>query len=160
MHYLAPSNRPRATRSRINMIWNKRFELDQINERGVNSMVEHLNIVFTQMDDDSLSATMPVDRTTMQPFGRLHGGASVALAETVGSTAANLCVDLNHFVCVGMEINANHIRPVRDGQVIGTAKPLHIGRKSHVWEIQIVDDRGKLVCVSRLTMAVVEIKDR
>ncbi|MFV1981056.1 MAG: hotdog fold thioesterase [Rhodothermia bacterium] len=123
-------------------------------------MVEHLNIVFTAVDDNSLSATMPVDRTTLQPFGRLHGGASVALAETVGSMAANLCVDVDHDVCVGMEINANHIRPVRDGNVIGTARPLHVGRTSHVWEVRIVDDRGRLVCVSRLTMAVVRRKDR
>ncbi len=142
------------------MIWNKPFTLDEINERGLNSMVEHLNIVFTAVDDNSLSATMPVDRTTLQPFGRLHGGASVALAETVGSMAANLCVDVDHDVCVGMEINANHIRPVRDGSVIGTARPLHVGRTSHVWEVRIVDGRGRLVCVSRLTMAVVRRKDR
>jgi len=142
------------------MIWKKPFTLDEINERGMNSMVEHLNIVFTASDDGSLSATMPVDRTTLQPFGRLHGGASVALAETVGSTAANLCVDLEYDVCVGMEINANHIRPVRDGHVIGTARPLHVGRTSHVWEVRIVDDRGRLVCISRLTMAVIKRKDR
>jgi 1,4-dihydroxy-2-naphthoyl-CoA hydrolase len=142
------------------MIWNQSFTLDQINERGQDSMVEHLSIVFTAVDDDSLSASMPVDKTTKQPFGRLHGGASLALAETVGSTAANLCVDLEHFVCVGMEINANHLRAVREGQVVGTAKPVHVGRTSHVWEIRIVDDSDKLVCISRLTMAVVERKDR
>ena len=142
------------------MIWNKPFTLDQINQRGRDSMVEHLNIVFTAMDDSSLAASMPVDNTTKQPFGRLHGGASVALAETVGSAAANLCVDLDHFVCVGMEINANHVRPVQDGQVVGVARPVHIGRSSHVWEIRIVDENSNLVCISRLTMAVVERRDK
>ena len=142
------------------MIWNKPVDLDQVNERGANSMVEHLNIVFTAVDDASLSATMPVDRTTLQPFGRLHGGASVALAETVGSTAANLCVDLDLNVCVGMEINSNHIRPVSNGLVTGTAKPIHLGRTSQVWEIRIVDDREKLVCISRLTLAIVKRVER
>lgn len=140
------------------MIWYQPFTLEQVNDRGSNSMVEHLNIVFTAFDDDSLTATMPVDNTTRQPFGVLHGGASAALAETVGSTAANLCIDLDRFIAVGMEINANHIRPIRDGIVAATARPLHIGRSSHVWEIKIVEPSGKLVCVSRLTMAVVDRK--
>ena len=123
-------------------------------------MVSYLNIEFTEVTEDSITARMPVDETTKQPFGRLHGGASAALAETVGSTAANLCVDLDRQVCVGMEINANHLRPVREGFVHATARPIHLGRKSHVWEIRIVDDEGRLVCVSRLTMAVVDLSDR
>jgi uncharacterized protein (TIGR00369 family) len=138
------------------MIWNRSFTLEQVNERGRDSMVEHLSIVFTSFDDESITAMMPVDQTTKQPFGRLHGGASAALAETIGSTAANLCVDLDRFVAVGMEINANHIRPVREGNVTGTARPVHIGRSSQVWDIRIVDDDQRLVCVSRLTMAVIE----
>ncbi len=121
-------------------------------------MVEHLKIVFTESGHDYVKATMPVDATTMQPFGRLHGGASMALAETVGSTAANLCIDLDRFLCVGMEINANHIRAARGGSVTGVARPLHIGRTSHVWSITIYDDDEKLVCVSRLTMAVIHRK--
>ena len=137
------------------MIWHQPFTLEQVNDRGRNCMVEYLNIVFTSVTDNSITATMPVDQTTKQPFGRLHGGASVALAETVGSTAANLCIDWEHYVCVGMDINANHIRPVSDGLVTATARPLHVGRSSHVWEIRILDDRDKLVCISRLTMAVV-----
>lgn len=160
MRYLGPAENGEIRHYiQLRMIWYQSFTLEQINERGRNSMVEHLRIVFTAMDDHSLTATMPVDDTTKQPFGRLHGGASMALAETIGSTAANLCVDLEHFVCVGMEINANHIRPVREGIVKGTARPLHLGRTSQVWEIRIVDEREKLVCISRLTMAVVAKKD-
>ena len=136
-------------------IWHGQFTLNEINDRGLNSMVSHLSIEFTELTEDAITARMPVDDTTKQPFGRLHGGASAALAETIGSTAANLCVDREKYVCFGMEINANHIRPVKDGFVHGTARPIHLGRTSHVWEIRIVDDRGKLVCVSRLTMAVV-----
>jgi 1,4-dihydroxy-2-naphthoyl-CoA hydrolase len=101
---------------------------------------------------------MPVNPHTHQPTGILHGGASVALAETVGSVAANLCVDIEKYVCVGQEINANHLRPVSSGLVIGTARPFHIGGRSHVWGIEIRDQQNKLVCVSRLTMAVVERK--
>ena len=138
------------------MIWKNLFTLDQVNDRGRGTMVEHLNIVFVDFDDDSITATMPVDQTTKQPFGVLHGGASAALAETVGSTAANLCIDLERNVAVGMEINANHIRPVREGTISATAKPVHVGRSSHVWEIRIVNDANKLVCISRLTMAVID----
>jgi 1,4-dihydroxy-2-naphthoyl-CoA hydrolase len=142
------------------MIWHQPFTLDQVNDRAQGNMGEHLNIVFTAVDDESLTATMPVDHTTKQPFGLLHGGASVALAETVGSTAANLCVDPEQSLCVGMEINANHVRAVRQGHVAATARPIHLGRRSHVWEIKIVDDAGRLVCISRLTMAVVDRKGR
>lgn len=123
-------------------------------------MGEHLNIVFTAFDDNSLTATMPVDHTTKQPFGLLHGGASVALAETVGSTAANLCVDPDQSLCVGMEINANHVRAVRQGLVQATARPRHLGRRSQVWEIEITDTSDRLVCISRLTMAVVDRKGK
>jgi uncharacterized protein (TIGR00369 family) len=113
-----------------------------------------LGIVFTEVGPDYLRATMPVDARTRQPYGLLHGGASVLLAETLGSSAGMLCVDEDSIV-VGIEINANHLRGVRDGRVTGTARPLHLGRSTQVWEIRIEDDGGRLVCVSRLTLAVV-----
>ena len=121
-------------------------------------MAEHLGIRVTEVGDDYLRATMPVNSRTHQPQGILHGGASVALAETVGSLAANLCIDGDKFFCVGQEINANHLRPAASGLVIGTARPFHIGARSQVWGIEIRTEEGKLVCVSRLTMAVVERK--
>ena len=119
-------------------------------------MIAHLGIVFTEMGDDYLKATMPVDHRTLQPFGLLHGGASVVLAETLGSTAASCCVDLEKQICVGIEINANHIRSVRQGTVTGIARPLHLGRRTQVWHIHIHDEQDRLVAVSRLTLAVVD----
>ena len=141
-------------------IWFRPFTLDEINRRGANTMVEHLGIVFTEIGVHHVTAEMPVDDRTKQPLGLLHGGASVALAETVGSTAANLCVDFDHAFCVGMEINANHVRPARTGKVVARAEPVHIGRKSHVWSIRITDDRDRLVCISRLTMSVVRREEQ
>jgi 1,4-dihydroxy-2-naphthoyl-CoA hydrolase len=119
-------------------------------------MVEHLDIRFTEIGPDYLRATMPADHRTFQPFGLLHGGASVTLAETLGSVGANCCVDTSRFYCVGQEINANHLRAVRGGRVTGTARPIHLGARSQVWEIRIEDERGKLTCISRFTVAVVE----
>jgi len=119
------------------------------------TMVEHLGIEFIEVGDDFLKARMPVDHRTVQPDRLLHGGASVALAETIGSVAANLCVDRTRKVCVGLEINANHVRPVRKGFVYGIVRPLHIGRSTQLWQIHITDENEKLVCVSRLTMAVI-----
>ena len=113
-----------------------------------------LGIVFTGVGPDFLRATMPVDERTRQPYGLLHGGASVLLAETLGSSAANLCVGSDE-LCVGIEINANHVAAVREGQVTGTARALHVGRRTQVWEIRIEDDFGQLVCISRLTLAVI-----
>lgn len=136
-------------------IWFRSITADDVNRRGVGTMVSHLGIVFTEIGRDHLVAEMPVDQTTKQPLGMLHGGASLALAETVGSTAANMCVDFDHAFCVGMEINANHVRPVPGGKVIARAEPVHIGKKTHVWSIRITDERDRLVCISRLTMAVV-----
>lgn len=141
-------------------IWFRPFTLEEVNHRGANSMVEHLGIRFTIIGTDHIVATMPVDETTKQPLGLLHGGASVALAETVGSTAANLCVDFDHAFCVGMEINANHLRPVTGGKVSARAEPIHLGRTSQVWSIRITDDGGRLVCISRLTMAVVQRNEK
>jgi 1,4-dihydroxy-2-naphthoyl-CoA hydrolase len=137
-------------------IWFRPFTLDEIQQYSLGSMVEHLDIRFTEIGPDYLRGTMPVDARTTQPFGLLHGGASVVLAETLGSVAATHCVDMSKSFCVGMEINANHIRAVRSGRVTGTARPIHIGGRSHVWEIRIEDEKGRLSCISRLTMAVQE----
>ena len=121
-------------------------------------MARHLGIEITAIGPDSMTASMPVDHRTIQRIGILHGGASLALAETVGSIAASYCVDRDRFIIVGQEINANHIRSVRNGEgsVHATAKPLHLGRTSQVWDIRILNDAGKLVCVSRFTVAVLE----
>lgn len=115
-----------------------------------------LDIKFTQVDEDTLTATMPVDERTHQPAGILHGGASVVLAETLGSVASYMCIDPEKYQAVGLEINANHLRPVKSGLVTGICKPLHIGAKTHVWEIKIYNDKGKMNCISRLTVAVIK----
>lgn len=128
--------------------------VDDLNALSRNTAMEPLGIVFTEIGPDYLRATMPVDARTHQPYGLLHGGASVLLAETLGSSAGGLCVPEGHGV-VGIEINANHLRGVRSGSVTGTARPLHVGRSTQVWEIRIEDQAGKLVCISRLTLAVV-----
>ncbi|MDH5823278.1 hotdog fold thioesterase [Luteimonas sp. RD2P54] len=128
--------------------------LESLNALSRDTAMEPLGIVFTELGRDHLSATMPVDARTHQPYGLLHGGASVLLAETLGSTAAMLSVEEGQG-CVGIEINANHLRAVRDGHVTGTARPLHVGRSTQVWEIRIVDAAGRLVCISRLTVAVI-----
>jgi uncharacterized protein (TIGR00369 family) len=129
--------------------------IQALNTLSRNTLIEHLGIVFTAAGEDWISATMPVDERTRQPYGILHGGASVVLAETLGSSAGNLCVDTTKEVCVGLEINANHIRAVRAGTVTGTARAVHVGRSTQVWDIRIEDAAGKLVCTSRLTLAVV-----
>ncbi|WP_313233171.1 hotdog fold thioesterase [Stenotrophomonas acidaminiphila] len=131
--------------------------LDELNRLSRGTLIEHLGIVFTAAGDDWLQATMPVDERTRQPYGLLHGGASVVLAETLGSSAGNLCVDTASQVCVGLEINANHLRAARSGVVTGTARALHVGRTTQVWEIRIDNEAGKPVCVSRLTLAVVPV---
>ena len=137
-------------------IWYRPYTLEEIDRQSRNCMVEHLDIRFTEIGPDYIRATMPADHRTFQPFGLLHGGASVTLAETLGSVGANCCVDTSRFYCVGQEINANHLRAVRGGRVTGTARPIHLGARSQVWEIRIEDDKGRLACVSRITMAVVE----
>jgi len=141
-----------------NPIWRRQVTPQELQDGSRNTLAEHLDIKVTEVGPDYLRATMPVNPHTHQPNGILHGGASVALAETVGSLAANLCVDVEKFMCVGQEINANHLRPVASGLVTGTARPFHIGARSQVWSIEIRDAVGKLVCISRLTMAVVERK--
>jgi 1,4-dihydroxy-2-naphthoyl-CoA hydrolase len=130
------------------------MSLEQLNQSR-STLIGHLGMVFTEIGADFLRATMPVDARTHQPDGLLHGGASVALAETLGSTAAGMAVQAADYRVVGQEINANHVRGVRAGLVTGTARALHIGGRTHVWAIEIVNADGKLVCVSRITMAVI-----
>lgn len=136
-------------------IWKQDTDLTRLNSWSANTLMEALGIRITAVGDDWLQGTMPVDRRTHQPYGLLHGGASVALAETLGSTAAMLTLDASKERAVGLDINANHLRGVLSGTVTGTARPLHTGRSTQVWEIRIEDEAGKLVCISRLTMAVV-----
>ena len=138
-------------------IWKKPVSIEILNATSKNTLIEHLQIKYTDFTDDSLTATMPVCSFTHQPLGMLHGGASVVLAETLGSLAANFSVDEGSY-CVGLDINANHVRAMRSGHVIGTAKPLHLGISTQVWQIDITDERGRLVCTSRLTIAVKQHK--
>lgn len=140
------------------MIWFVNPTLAQLEALGQGTMAEHLGIRWTAIGDDFLEAKMPVDERTRQPYGLLHGGASCALAETIGSVASALVVNHELNYCVGLEINANHIRSARSGWVTGTARPLHLGNSTHVWDIRITDEAGKLVCVSRLTVAVIARK--
>jgi 1,4-dihydroxy-2-naphthoyl-CoA hydrolase len=136
-------------------IFKESASLESLNKWSRSTLAENLGIEFTAIGDDYLEAKMPVDKRTVQPLGLLHGGASVALAETLGSVAATLCVDETRF-CVGLEINANHLKGIREGYVTGISKPIHIGKQTQVWEIRISNDAGELVCISRITMAVLE----
>lgn len=136
-------------------IWFKPYTVAEIAFQG-DCLPNHVGIEFTEIGADYLRARMPVDARTIQPFGILHGGASVVLAETVGSTAAGLVVDRTKQRVVGQEINANHVRAVSEGYVVGTARPVHLGKRSHVWEIRITDEKERLVCISRLTMFVLD----
>lgn len=135
------------------MIWKRQVTLEQLNQRSQGTLVAHLGILFTGMDGQSLTATLPVDARSRQPFGLLHGGASAALAETLGSMAGYLCTEGNDFI-VGVEINASHLRAVREGEVKGVCRALHLGRRQQVWQIDIFDRQQRLCCTSRLTTAV------
>lgn len=137
-------------------IWFGNPTIEDLETRSRGTMAETLDIRFTEIGDDYIKGTMPVDHRTVQPARILHGGANVALAETLGSIAAALCVDPSRYSCAGIEINANHIRSVRDGRVTGVARPIHLGRSTHVWEIRITDEADRLVCVSRITLAVLD----
>jgi len=139
----------------MSQVFRDAVSIEALNTLSRNTLIEHLGITFTAAGEDWISATMPVDERTRQPYGILHGGASVVLAETLGSSAGNLCVDTAKQVCVGLEINANHVRAVRSGTVTGTARAVHVGRSTQLWEIRIEDEQGRLVCISRLTLAVV-----
>lgn len=135
-------------------IWFNPISIEAANERGKNTMSEYLGIEFIDAGEDFLVARMPVDHRTRQPLGIMNGGASCVLAETVGSTAANFCVDISKQYCVGLDINTNHIHSIREGFVIGTAKPFHVGKSTQVWGIEIKNEQGKLISVNRLTLAV------
>ncbi|MFN4315997.1 MAG: hotdog fold thioesterase [Chitinophagaceae bacterium] len=140
-------------------IWfQKELALQSLQSLLPNTMGENLGIEWVEIGDDFMSARMPVDNRTRQPYGLLHGGASCALAETVGSVASAMVVDHERFACVGLEINANHVRSAREGFVIAVAKPLHLGANTHVWDIRISDESNRLVCVSRLTVAIIPRK--
>jgi len=132
--------------------------LEVLNKLSANTMVDHLGIIYTAIGEDYLEAKMPVDYRTHQPLGLLHGGASVTLAETLGSVAAMCCLDTSLQYPVGLEINANHIKSVREGFVKGAVKPIHIGKKTHVWEIKITTEKNELVCISRITIAILDKK--
>jgi 1,4-dihydroxy-2-naphthoyl-CoA hydrolase len=142
------------------VIWyNKQMTLADMVVFSENNMATHLDIRFEELGDNFIKGSMPVDHRTKQPYGLLHGGASCVLAETLGSVASALVIDHTKFICVGLEINANHIRSAKEGRVMGTCTPIHIGASTHVWDIRIHDERGKLVCISRLTVAILKRKD-
>jgi len=141
------------------MIWFRNdFKVNNLNVLGSDTMSEHIGIEFMEIGEDFLKARMPVDHRTNQPFGLLHGGASCVLSETLGSIASALVIDQSQFLCMGIEINANHIRSARRGFVTGIATPLHLGKTTHVWDIRILGEDEKLLCVSRLTVAIIAKK--
>ncbi len=141
-------------------IWfDKDLSIDKLNAFGPGTIAEHLGIEWVELGNDFLSARMPVDDRTRQPYGLLHGGASCVLAETIGSVASAMIVDHTKLVCVGLEINANHIRSAREGWVTGVCTPLHLGGTTHVWDIRIYDELKKMICISRLTVAVIPKKE-
>ena len=137
-------------------LFNPDVTIDQLKSLSPNTMMEHLGIEITDIGEDYIQATMPVDHRTHQPFGLLHGGASVVLAETLGSVAAHCTVDDQTKYCVGLEINANHVKSVKSGLVTGITRPIHIGQRTQIWEIRITNDKNELVCISRITMAVID----
>ncbi|MCH9756060.1 MAG: hotdog fold thioesterase [Gammaproteobacteria bacterium] len=137
-------------------IWFQPITLDILNARSENTLAAWLDIQFTAIGDDTLTATMPATARTKQPLGIVHGGANVVLTETIASTAANAAVDQSLYYCVGLEINANHLRPVREGLITGTSRPIHIGRTTQVWLIELYNEAGKPTCVSRMTASVVK----
>ncbi len=140
----------------MSSLWKTQPDLEAMNALSANTMGETLSMIFINVGDDFIEATMPVNKHTHQPYGLLHGGASAALAETVGSVASSLCIDTDKQICVGIEINCNHVRGKKSGIVTARAEPLHIGATTHVWDIKIRDEREKLICVSRLTVAILK----
>jgi len=139
-------------------IWTKPISLEKMTQSAAKTAASHLGIEFIEIGDDYLKGRMPIDHRTVQPHGILHGGASVLLAETLGSVGANFCIKREDQVAVGLEINANHIRSVSKGWVVGTARPFHVGSSTQVWEIRIENEDGKIVCISRITMAVIDLR--
>ncbi|TWC29116.1 uncharacterized protein (TIGR00369 family) [Pseudomonas sp. SJZ079] len=141
-------------------LWRQTPNIEQLNATLKNTIGEQLDIRFESFDAESISASMVIDSRTHQPYGLLHGGASVVLAETLGSTASYLCIDTSKFYCVGLEVNANHLRGLRNGRVTAVARPIHLGRTTHVWDIRLSGEDGKSSCISRLTMAIVPLGDK
>ena len=141
-------------------IWQHEVDMRLLQEHGKGTLVEHLGIEYLEIGDDYVKARMPVDHRTKQPMGLLHGGAHVALAESLGSMAANLCLDITKEYALGLDINSNHIRSVTSGRVIGIARPVHLGAKTQVWEIRIFDENDKLLNISRLTMMVLQHRSK
>jgi len=137
-------------------IWKCNDTIDDLKNRSKNTLVENIGIEYLEIGDDFIKAKMPVDNRTRQPYGILHGGASLAFAETLGSVAARLSIDNSKKRCVGLEINANHVRSASDGFVYGIVKPLNLGNSIHVWEIKISNEEDKLICVSRMTLSILE----
>lgn len=137
-------------------IWKNDLKIEDIGKMQQKSMVDWVGIEFIEVGEDYLKARMPVDRRTIQPFGIMHGGASCVLAETIASVGGHYCIDNEHFFCVGLEINANHIRSVREGYVYGVARPIHLGKTTQVWEIKITNEKEQLVCISRQTLAILK----
>ncbi len=138
------------------MIWFKQYSLEEINAINKKTLASHLDIQFINIDEKSLKASMPVDERTVQPAGLLHGGASAALAETLGSVGSYLTIDTSSQSCVGLELNINHVRGVKSGKVIGTAIPEHLGKTTHIWNIRIENEKGQLIAISRLTMMILD----
>ena len=135
-------------------IWHQKVTLESVNQRSKDTMMAFLGIEFIEIGDDFMTATMPVSDRTKQPLGILHGGASVVLAETVASTAANMAVDFSKYYCVGLEINANHLRSAKEGLITGITRPIHLGRSTQVWSIELFNDKGQPTCISRMTACV------
>jgi 1,4-dihydroxy-2-naphthoyl-CoA hydrolase len=141
-------------------IWFREHKAEDAAYAFKDTMMEAIGIEIIEITPNSLKGRMPVDNRTVQPMRILHGGASVALAETLGSMASGFVIDLSQYLCVGLEINANHLRPVNSGYVYGEAKPIHLGRKTHVWSIEIKNEEGKMVCISRITMSIIDMKSK
>jgi 1,4-dihydroxy-2-naphthoyl-CoA hydrolase len=144
--------------TKIPMIWFKEVKKDELQHVGNNTMSSHLGIEIIEIGNDFIKAKMPVDERTKQPYGILHGGASVALAETIGSYGSHLVIDSSKYMSVGLEINANHIKKVEKGSVIGIAKPIHLGKNTHIWAIELFNEKEQLFCISRLTVAIIPKK--
>ena len=137
-------------------IWFREYNVEEINRRGTQTMADFLGIEFTEIGDDFLIAKMPVTNKVKQPIGIVHGGANVVLAETVASTAANMVVNIDEYYCVGLEINTNHIRSVREGIVWGTSRPFHLGRSTQVWHVELKDEQGRITAISRMTASILK----
>lgn len=137
-------------------IWHQPFTIDDLNQRGEHTLSDFLGIRFTEIGEDTLTATMPASERTRQPIGIVHGGANVVLAETVASTAANAVIDLKYYYCVGLDINANHLRPVKEGLITAVTRPFHLGKSTQVWHIELLNEAGKPTCISRMTAAVIK----